>query len=165
MKVYTLYFTLAAFLFSPFLHAQVVRDNSTQTNQAKSGTQTTNNKTATTNNQRPATLSQATDSLKMAVNDFKKSMNSIFGGKKDTIQILVSEVEYDDANLSLLKESLKKTKGGKFVGMQYKSSAAVLEVSFKGNSTELWDQLPADSKKGFKILEANDNNMTLTVRK
>lgn len=51
------------------------------------------------------------------------------------------------------------------MNMQYKSSNAVLEVSYKGSSAELWDQIPADSKKAFKIVEANDNNMTLAVRK
>jgi hypothetical protein len=110
-------------------------------------------------------MSQAADSIKYAVNDFKKSMNSLFGNKKDTIQIFISDVDYDDANLSALKESLKKIKGGKFVTMQYKASNAVLEVSYKGSSTELWDQIPVDSRKAFKIIEANDYNMTLAVRK
>ena len=92
-------------------------------------------------------------------------MNSIFGSKKDTIEIFISDIEYDDASLSALKESLKKIRGGRFVNMQYKSSNAVLEVSYKGSSTEFWDQIPADSKKGFKIVEVNDNNMTLAARK
>ena len=159
MKVYTLYFIASALLFSQLVNAQVNRTNSTQANQAKAASQ------PATAAQQPATLSQATDSLKFAVNDFKKSMNSLFGGKKDTIQIFISDIEYDDANLSLLKESLKKIKGGKFVNMQYKSSNAILEVSYKGSSTDLWDQIPPDSRKAFKIVEANDNNMTLSVRK
>lgn len=166
MKVYTLYFIAMFFLLFQSAFSQVTKTSSTQSNQAKGAsqpyqtTQTTNHQ-----NQKPVTLSQATDSLKFAVNDFKKSMSSIFGNKRDTIQIFVADVEYDDANLSLLKECLKKVKGGKFVNMQYKSSNAVLEVSYKGSSTELWDQIPADSKKGFKIVEVNDNNMTLAVRK
>ena len=49
--------------------------------------------------------------------------------------------------------------------MQYKSANAILEVSYKGKSTELWDQLPEDSKRAFRIVEMNDNNMTLSVRK
>lgn len=92
-------------------------------------------------------------------------MNSLFGSKKDTIQIYISDIEYDDAGLAALKESLKKIRGGKFVNMQYKSSNAILEVSYKGRSTELWDQLPDESKRAFKIVEMNDNNMTLSVRK
>lgn len=161
MKVYTLYF-IATLLLSQFVNAQTTRANSTQSHQAKGNAQTNQN---TSHAQKQPTMSQTADSLKFAVNDFKKSMNSLFGGKKDTIQILIPEVEYDDAHLSLLKESLKKIKGGRFVNMQYKSSNAILEVSYKGSSTELWDQLPDDSKKAFKIVEMNDNNMTLSVRK
>lgn len=163
MKVYTLYFIVLTILFSHAANSQVRRSTSTQSNQAKGSSQA--GQTQTANHQKQPTMSQSADSLKFAVNDFKKSMHSLFGSKKDTIQIFVSEVEYDDANLSLLKESLKKIKGGKFVNMQYKSSNAVLEVSYKGSSTELWDQIPADSKKAFKIVEVNDNNMTLAVRK
>lgn len=158
MKVYTLYFFILAALFSTSSAAQVNKTSS-QTSQAK-GTPPTNK-----TNQQP-TMSQAADSIKYAVTDFKKSMNTLFhSNKKDTIQIFVSDVEYDDANLTALKESLKKLKGGKFVNMQYKSSNAVLEVSYKGNSTQLWDEIPADSKKAFKIVEANDSNLTLAVRK
>jgi hypothetical protein len=160
MKVYTLYVLVIILLLSLTVNAQVNKNTSTQSNQAKNPSQTTQKNTS-----KPASISQATDSIKYAVNDFKKSMNSIFGNKKDTIQIFIPDVEYDDANLSLLKESLKKIKGGKFVTMQYKASKAVLEVSFKGNSTQLWDEIPADSKKAFKIVEANDNNLTLAVRK
>jgi len=158
MKVYTLYFVTAFSILSQFANAQVTQNSSTQSNQAKAQTPS--------NNQKPVTMSQAADSIKYAVTDFKKSMNTLFhSNKKDTIQIFVSDVEYDDVNLALLKESLKKIKGGKFVNMQYKSSNAVLEVSYKGNSTQLWDEIPGDSKKAFKIVEANDNNLTLAVRK
>jgi hypothetical protein len=158
MKIHSVYFIAVMLLFSSLTRAQVSR-TTTQSNQAKGNTPTTRS------NPKPATMSQAADSLKFAVNDFKKSMNSLFGSKKDTIQIFISDVEYDDANLALLKESLKKIKGGKFVNMQYKSSNAILEVSYKGSSTELWDQLPGDSKKAFKIVEAEDKNMTLAIRK
>jgi hypothetical protein len=149
-----------ALLLSQLVNAQVTRTSSTQSHQANGNAQTGQNK-----NQKQPTMSQAADSLKFAMDDFKKSMNSLFGSKKDTIQIFISDVDYDDANLTLLKESLKKIKGGKFVNMQYKASNAVLEVSYKGNSTELWDQLPSDSKKAFKIIEANDNSMTLSLKK
>ena len=164
MKHFILYCLLFVSLLAHTANAQVrsrptSTATSTQNHQAKSDTQTQKS-----NAQRP-TLSQTTDSLKFAVNDFKKSMNSIFGSKKDTIQIFISDIEYDDANLSALKESLKKVRRGKFVNMQYKSANAILEVSYKGKSTELWDQLPEDSKRAFRIVEMNDNNMTLSVRK
>lgn len=162
MKVYALYFIAVILMHSQTVNGQTRRTTSTQSNQAKGSAQTNQN---TNNNQTQPTMSQAADSLKFAVNDFKKSMHSLFGGKKDTIQILVSDVDYDDANLSLLKESLKKIKGSKLVNMQYKSSNAILDVAYKGSSTELWDQIPDNSKKAFKIIEVNDNNITLAMRR
>jgi hypothetical protein len=45
--------------------------------------------------------------------------------------------------------------------MQYKSASALLEVSFKGKATDLWDKLPVEAKASFKLLEAGDNNITL----
>lgn len=168
MKHCVLYLLLVLSLFVQTTHAQTrskptqtstATSTSTQSHQAKSDTQTRKN------NPPKPTLTQATDSLKFAVNDFRKSMNSLFGSKKDTIQIFIADIDYDDASLSSLKESLKKIRGGKFVNMQYKTSNAILEVSYKGSSTQLWDQLPDDSKRAFKIVEMNDNNMTLSVRK
>lgn len=158
MKSYHLYFLAIALSFAMLANSQV-KNVSNRSYQAKADTTT---RRGAANNQK--TMSQAADSLKFAVNDFKKSMNTLFGGKRDTIEIFISNVEYDDANLSALKESLKKFKGGRLVNMQYKSSAAILQVFYKGNPTELWDQLPEESKKAFKIVDAENNSLTLTAR-
>jgi hypothetical protein len=110
------------------------------------------------------TLSEATDSLKMAANDIKTSFNSIFTNKRDTVAIMISNVEYDDAHVTTLKENLKKLKGVKNVLMQYKAETAILEISYKGKSSELWDKLPGDVKEPFKLIEADDNSIKLKVR-
>jgi hypothetical protein len=149
-----LYACLVCFLFPLFASAQ------------KTNTATTANGPARTN--APAkqpTFSQSTDSLKTAMNDFKKSMNSLFGGKRDTIAIAIRGIDYDDANLNLLKEDLKKMKGVKSLSLQYKSSNAILQMSYKGRSTDLWDQLPAEARKPFKIVEADDSFLTLAYVK
>jgi hypothetical protein len=77
---------------------------------------------------------------------------------------MIQNIEYDDNNLSVLKDYLKKTKGVKAVLMQYKAATALVEVMFKGKSTELWDELPKESKEPFKLIEANDNNITLQYK-
>lgn len=112
----------------------------------------------------PKTLSNTSDSLKMALNDVKTSFNTLFKARRDTISIMIQNIEYDDNNLSVLKEYLKKTKGVKAVLMQYKAATAMMEVMFKGKSTELWDELPRESKEPFKLIEANDNNITLQYK-
>ena len=102
----------------------------------------------------------SSDSLKKAMSDLKL----LFGGKRDTITITVSNVDYDDSDLSNLKENLKTLKGAKFIDMQYKSDNATLAVSYKGNSTILWDNLPPLTKKPFKLQEVNDKNISLKLR-
>lgn len=147
MKIYRLYL-LVLFLFA----------SSKAFAQTKPATAAS--KPAGTVQSKPS-FTSASDSLKFAINDFKSSMNNLFGGRKDTIALIISNVDYDDANLEGLKENLKKLKTAKLLGMQYKASVAKIELSFKGKSIDLWDQLPPESKKAFKIIEANDNSLML----
>lgn len=104
------------------------------------------------------------DSLKMAFNNIKNafgSFNKLFVPKRDTITIMISDIEYDNANLAQLKENLKKTKGVKSVTMHYKSSTAIMEISGKGKATDVWDNLPAHTRSAFKLMEAGDYNLIL----
>jgi hypothetical protein len=153
MKIYNLYAVALASIFSIAAVAQ------TKTSQSKTASQT--NSSANQAKAPAPSLSAQTDSLKMAVKDIKTSFNSLFGSKRDTIVIMISNIDYDDVNLATLKDNLKKLKGVKSVMMQYKSASALLEVSFKGKATDLWDKLPVEAKASFKLLEAGDNNITL----
>ena len=153
-----LYLALLVSLFSLSIFAQ----NKTTT-QNKQNTNTTPPNNA--NQKTQPTLSSQTDSLKLAAEDIKKSFNTLFGGKRDTIVIAVANVEFDDSNLAVLKEQLKKLKGVKGVVMQYKASSAMLEVSFRGTATDLWDKLPAETKAPFKIVEAGENSLMVERRK
>ena len=158
MKIFNLYAMLLAGFLSMAASAQT-----------KNAPTKTASQTSTSPNQAKApaqkSLSAQTDSLKMTVNDIKTSFHSLFGSKRDTIAIMIPDIEYDDANLAVLKDNLKKLKGVKAVMMQFKSSSAVLEVSYKGKATELWDKLPAEARAPFKIVEAGDNNITLENKK
>jgi hypothetical protein len=145
MKRYYLQLLIICFLVQPLVHGQTRTANQTY-------------------KPPPKTLSDRSDSLKMAFADVKTSLNSWFKSRRDTISILIQNIEYDDANLVTLKEYLKKSKGVKSVLMQYKSATAIMEVMFKGKSTDLWDELPHESKDPFKLLEANDNSLTLQYK-
>jgi hypothetical protein len=155
MKCYCLYL-LCFIFFSVSSAAQTKTTHST----ANSGTKPV--QPAGPSNNQP--LSVKTDSLKMAMNDLKMSLHSIFGNKRDTISIYISNIEYDDANLTVLKDDLKKIKGVKGVNMQYKQSSAMLDISFKGKSADLWDQLPNEARTPFKLVEAGDFNITLQYK-
>lgn len=102
------------------------------------------------------------DSLKMAINNIKNAFGAfskLLSPKRDTLTIMISEIDYDNQNLALLKEDIKKIKGVRSVTMHYKSSTAIMEISGKGKATDIWDNLPARTKSAFKMLEAGDNNI------
>jgi hypothetical protein len=108
--------------------------------------------------------SKPSDSLTRALDNVKTSMNALFKGKRDTISLLVSGIEYDNTNLSTLRDDLKKLKGVKSVAFTYKDSSATMKIGYKGNATDLWDNLPPDIKGQFKILEAGNQNLNLKYK-
>ena len=110
------------------------------------------------------TISSASDSLKTAIDDAKSSFNTLFKSHLDTTTIMISNIDYEDSNLNMLKENLKKIKGVKAVSMQYKSSNVVLRVPYKGKPTDLWDKLPSSCKNPFKIVESSDNSILLKFK-
>lgn len=119
---------------------------------------------ATKKAQPKQTISSASDSLKSAINDAKSSFNTLFKAHLDTTTIMISNIDYEDSNLNILKENLKKIKGVKAVSMQYKSSNVFMRVPYKGKPTELWDKLPTSCKNPFKMVEADDNSILLKFK-
>lgn len=104
------------------------------------------------------------DSLKMAIANVKNAFDAaskLFISKRDTITIVIPDIDYDNINLLLLKEHIKKVKGVRSVEMNYNSSTAKLEVAFRGKPTDLWDNIHADVRMKFKLIEAGENNITL----
>ncbi len=110
------------------------------------------------------TMSSASDSIKMALHDAKTSFNTLFKGHKDTTTIIISNIDYEDSNLTTLKENLKKLKGVKSVSMEYKSSTVLLKIPFKGKPTDLWDQLPPPAKAPFRLIEASENYISVKFK-
>jgi hypothetical protein len=113
-----------------------------------------------TSYQNPA---KSIDSLKDQFNQLKNSL----GFKKrigDTIAIYIANIEYDDAHLALLKQTLKSAKGVKNLSMNYKGGNATLEIVYKGKATDLWDSLSEESRQSFKLQEAEDNSIVVAYR-
>ncbi|HEY5462678.1 MAG TPA: hypothetical protein VIJ95_05420 [Hanamia sp.] len=141
MKLIYLISTTVAIFFSVNIGAQVAK--------------TVPQKTA------PApTMASVSDSLKKSANAF----TSIFKSHTDTTTITITEIDYEDSNLTILKENIKKLKGVRSLSEQYKSNIATLKVSFKGKSTVLWDDLSPKSKAPFKLVEASDNSISLKFK-
>ncbi len=125
--------------------------------QTKSSGQTAKNTNTTTSKS-----SKGDTSLSQSLKDFK----NLFEKKKQPgIVISVTGIEYEDDNLTLLKENIKKIKGVKSVSTIYKSGTAKLEIEYKGKPTDLWDELPKDSRALFKMVDAADSTMSVEYKK
>ncbi len=114
-------------------------------------------------NSAPKGLSKG-DSIKLAINNIKNAfgaMSKILAGKRDTATITISDIDYDNTNLSVLKENLKKVKGVKSVTMLYKSGSAIMEVAYRGKVMDIWDNLPLPSRSPFKLVDAGEHNILL----
>jgi hypothetical protein len=118
-------------------------------------------KPKTTSGQKPTSQGNSIDSLKMAINNFKTLFKKKGG---DTITVQVADIEYEDSNLSLLKDNLRSTKGVKNVSMNYKSGNAFFDIVFKGKASDLWDAQSGSLKQSFKLQEAGDKNLVLAYR-
>ena len=109
----------------------------------------------------------AQDSLKQSIATLKNAfdgVNKLFARKSDTITVMVSNVDYDNASLSQLKDALKKEKNVRSVVMHYSGTTATMEVAYKGKPTDLWDNIPAMVRSAFKIAEIGDKNISLAYR-
>lgn len=109
----------------------------------------------------------AQDSLKQSIATLKTAfagVNKLFVRKSDTISVMVSNIDYDNTNLSELKDAIKKEKNVRSVAMHYTGTTATMEVIYKGKPTDLWDNIPTTLKSAFKIAEIGDKNISLTYR-
>lgn len=118
---------------------------------------------------KPAAAKKDTATSQFSMNDLKKAdsamknlkttMATVFGGARNQITIQITGIEYDDENLSLLKEEIKKIKGVKDMGTAYKAGTAKIALSFKGGTDELWQAIPKEARQSFKLTEATGNTI------
>ncbi|HUX83691.1 MAG TPA: hypothetical protein VMV20_00535 [Chitinophagaceae bacterium] len=104
-------------------------------------------------------------SLDTLKNDYAQ-IRSLFGkGKaRDTINIMIPNIAFEDANLAHFKQGIQSARGVKGVSMGYKGGCAMIKVVFKGNTTQLWDALPSPAKQPFTMVQADDNNIQLAYK-
>ncbi len=115
----------------------------------------------------PTPVMSKSDSLNMMLTKAKAAFTNIsklLVAKRDTMTIMIPEIDYDNSSLIELKESLKKMRGVKSVVMHYNVSTATIEVACKGKLTDVWDNVSPDVKTKFKLMEAGDNNITLKYK-
>jgi len=85
-------------------------------------------------------------------------------GAKTQVNISVAGIEYDDANLTKLKESIKANKKAQDVKQSFSQNTAKLSLTYSGDATELWDELPAAVKQPFKMITIESSKIDLQLK-
>ena len=109
----------------------------------------------------------AQDSLKQSLAQLKTAwsdLSKLLVRKSDSMTIEVAGIEYDNSQLTQLKDGIKKLKSVRSLVMRYAGTTATMEIMFKGKPTDLWDNLPATTKSSFKISEIGDKNIKLNYK-
>ena len=85
-------------------------------------------------------------------------------GTKKQVSIAVAGIDYDDAGFTKLKEGIKNNKKVQDVTQSFSQNTAHLSLTYTGDATALWDELPADLKKPFKITTIESNRIELQLK-
>ena len=85
-------------------------------------------------------------------------------GAKTQLSISVAGIEYDDAGFTKLKESIKSNKKVQDVKQSFSQNTAKLSLTYAGDATQLWDEIPAAVKQPFKITTIESNRIDLQLK-
>jgi RNAse (barnase) inhibitor barstar len=85
-------------------------------------------------------------------------------GSKTQVNISVAGIEYDDASFTKLKLNIKDNKKVQDIKQNFSQNTAKLTLSYAGDATALWDEIPADIKQPFKITAIESNRINLQLK-
>lgn len=85
-------------------------------------------------------------------------------GQNSAINISVAGIEYDDASFTGLKEKIKTNKKVHDLKQSFSQNTAKLTLTYAGDATALWDELPGEIKKPFKIIIIDAGNINLQAK-
>jgi len=85
-------------------------------------------------------------------------------GIKTQLSISLAGIEYDDAGFTKLKESIKSNKKVQDVKESFSQNIAKLSLTYAGDATQLWGEIPAAVKQPFKITTIETNRIDLQLK-
>ncbi|WP_298504742.1 hypothetical protein [uncultured Maribacter sp.] len=163
MRVLPLYALLCMFLNIGLVHSQ---DN-TNTN----GIKEIDNANKTIENAN-SSIKSTNQSVKNTVDSSKETIatiGSLFGSKKnkenkkseDIVLITVQQVSYDTEQLNSLYSRITKSKGVKKPIKKFSKGTALITVNYKETADMLWQSIPKQERKFFKMVEISDSNIVV----
>jgi hypothetical protein len=85
-------------------------------------------------------------------------------GAKTRLSISVAGIEYDDASFTKLKESIRSNKKVQDLKQSFSQNTAKLSLTYAGDATQLWDEIPAAVKQPFKITTIESNRIDVQLK-
>lgn len=83
---------------------------------------------------------------------------------KTQLTISVAGIEYDDASFTKLKLNIKGNKKVQDFKQSFSQNTAMLILTYAGDATALWDEIPADLKQPFKITMIESKRIDLQAK-
>jgi hypothetical protein len=80
-----------------------------------------------------------------------------------TIAITITTIDYDDANLLKLRETIKLNMKVKSLSPSYAGKTAKFSVQYNGIATDLWDELPQAVRQPFVVIAIDDASIGLQL--
>lgn len=111
----------------------------------------------------PAQVNKSKNSSLDSLKEGVKNIGRLFK-KASVVNITVKNIEANDKNLNLLLKNVKQLSGVTKVKESYESNNALILVSYKGDGTELWDNVSKQSKQMFDFIQVNDSSIILNYK-
>jgi hypothetical protein len=85
-------------------------------------------------------------------------------GARTPLNISIAGVEYDDASFIKLKKAIKNNKKVQDLKQTFSDNTARISLSYTGDATELWDEIPVALKQAFKVTSIETNGFDLQLK-
>lgn len=116
------------------------------------------------------TTKETVQTTKETVADLKETVGMIFPKKnktnktKDIVLIHIGQIEYGNENLNALYKAITKTKGIKDPSKTFNNSTAEISATYKKSAEDLWQSIPENVRKSFKIKSISESNISITLK-
>jgi hypothetical protein len=99
------------------------------------------------------------DTLKQGI----RNIGNMFK-KAGTVKFIINNIDNSNTDLLSLKKGIQKTLNVKKVEDSYEVNDAILNISYKGKASDLWNTLSANAKQAFTLNQMNDTLVSLNYR-
>ncbi len=103
---------------------------------------------------------------KETIGELKETFGILFPKKnknkaKGIVSIQITQVEYDNVDLNKLYKFISNTKGVKKPSKSFENNHVLITVNYKKSIDNLWQSVPENIRKAFKVVKISENNLFL----